>query len=374
MDNLKQTIDELARSSGALSGKNAIVGLDGFVDKIMHVVGQRHGPGTAYDPMPTIETFGGKVTAAAGESANFEMWLQREKLGGNGPIMANALIAAGLKLNYLGMLGTPVHPVFEDFARRSQAVSLGEPGVTHALEFTDGKLMLGEMADYDNLTYERILEKVGEGAFFDLMAKADLIGLINWTMTPHLTSIFNDLLAKVLPNLPSKDGGRIFFFDLCDPAKRSTADLLGALEAMKRFQGFGRAILGLNLAEAKQVGSVLGKPLPGETPDDLKAGAERIREAMGISCVVIHPRDGAAAATRDESAYVKGPFVANPKISTGAGDHFNAGFSLGTLLGLSLVGSLTVAVSTSGQYVRTAESPSLANTASFLESWSRGEI
>jgi sugar/nucleoside kinase (ribokinase family) len=374
MDNLTQTIDELARHSGSLHGKTAIVGLDGFVDKIMQVVGQRHGPGTAYDPLPTIAEWGERVSAAAGKSANFEMWQQREKLGGNGPIMANALLAAGLPVRYLGMLGTPVHPVFEDFARRSHAISLGQPGITHALEFNDGKIMLGAMADYDNLTYERILERIGEGAFFDLMARADLVGLINWTMTPHLTSIFHDLLTRVLPVLPPKDGGRLFFFDLCDPAKRSAGDLRAALEAIRRFQGHGRTILGLNLAEAHQVGQVLGQPFTADRPEDLTAAAVRIREALGIQCVVIHPRDGAAAATREESAYVKGPFVSHPKISTGAGDHFNAGFSLGALLGVSLVASLTIAVATSGQYVRTAESPSLAHTSSFLQRWKQGTI
>lgn len=374
MDNLKKTIEELARHAGSISGKQAIVGLDGFVDKIMQIVGRRHGPGTAYEALPTISSWGEKISAAAGKSANFEMWKQYEKLGGNGPIMANALLAAGLNLRYMGMLGLPVHPVFKDFAARSQAISLGHPGITHALEFTDGKIMLGEMADYDNLTYQRILDTVGEGTFFDLMARADLIGLINWTMTPHLTTIFNDLLTRVLPVLPPKDGGRTFFFDLCDPAKRSSGDLLGALEAIKRFQAHGRTLLGLNLAEAHQVGAVLKAPLQDESPEGLKSGAQRIREAMGIQCVVIHPRTGAAAATKEESVYVKGPFVENPKISTGAGDHFNAGFSLGAVLGLSLTACLTIAVATSGQYVRTAESPSLANTSSFLESWSQGAI
>ena len=34
--------------------------------------------------------------------------------------------------------------------------------------------MLGEMADFDNLTYERILKIIGEGAFHDLVASAVL--------------------------------------------------------------------------------------------------------------------------------------------------------------------------------------------------------
>ena len=115
-------------------------------------------------------------------------------------------------------------------------------------------------------------------------------------------------------------------------------------------------------------------PMSNDGPEGLKAAALRIREKLGIQCVVIHPRDGAAAATREEAAYVKGPFVENPKISTGAGDHFNAGFALGELLGLSIIACLTVAVATSGQYVRSAESPNLPNTVSFLERWSEGAI
>lgn len=373
-DYLQQTLAELAKQSSQATSKRAIIGLDGFVDTIMHVVDKRHGPGTAYEPMPSIAEWGRRISAAAGESANFEMWPQREKLGGNGPIMAYALLAAGIELRYLGMLGQPIHPVFEDLARRSQAVSFGAPGFTQALEFGDGKIMLGEMADFDNLTYERIIDTLGEGAFHDLVSRADLVGMVNWTMIPHLTSIFNDVLNNVLPHLPPRDGGRIFFFDLCDPAKRSTGDLLGALESIRRFQNHGRVILGLNYAEARQVGKVLGLPVQGNQPDQLKTGAMRIREKLGIHTVVIHPRDGAACATRDEAVYVKGPFVENPKISTGAGDHFNAGYCVGALLNLSPLACLTVAVATSGQYVRTAESPSLPGTTSFLERWSRGEV
>ena len=61
-----------------------------------------------------------------------------------------------------------------------------------------------------------------------------------------------------------------------------------------------------------------------------------------------------------------GPFVENPAISTGAGDHFNAGFCLGKLLGLDDDEAATAAVGTSGYYVRHAASPSLAQLAEFL--------
>jgi sugar/nucleoside kinase (ribokinase family) len=82
--------------------------------------------------------------------------------------------------------------------------------------------------------------------------------------------------------------------------------------------------------------------------------------------VVVHPRRGAAAATATESASFAGPFVQEPKISTGAGDHFNAGFCLGRMLGLGLEESLCTGVATSGYYVRTAISPSAKQLSEFI--------
>ena len=61
-----------------------------------------------------------------------------------------------------------------------------------------------------------------------------------------------------------------------------------------------------------------------------------------------------------------GPFVQQPKISTGAGDHFNAGFCLGRVLGFGLEESLCTGVATSGYYVRTAESPTAQQLAEFI--------
>ena len=94
--------------------------------------------------------------------------------------------------------------------------------------------------------------------------------------------------------------------------------------------------------------------------------AVRIRGKLELGTVVIHPRKGAAAANEKGSANFAGPFVKEPKISTGAGDHFNSGFSAAQLLGMDLEESLAVGVGTSGYYVRNAESPSAKQLAEFL--------
>ena len=67
-----------------------------------------------------------------------------------------------------------------------------------------------------------------------------------------------------------------------------------------------------------------------------------------------------------QTAQFAGPFVQEPRISTGAGDHFNAGFCLAQVLGMNLEESLCVGVSTSGYYVRTAESPSAIQLSEFI--------
>src|SRR6185295_14503155 len=68
----------------------AFVGLDGFVDEIIHVVDKRDSP-DSFQRLPSIAKLAKRIAAAADKSTNFELVPQRVKLGGNGPIMANAL-------------------------------------------------------------------------------------------------------------------------------------------------------------------------------------------------------------------------------------------------------------------------------------------
>ena len=111
---------------------------------------------------------------------------------------------------------------------------------------------------------------------------------------------------------------------------------------------------------------MLGLPGRAEPEEAIEDNARAIREKLGLSCVVIHPRRSAAAAVEGESARFDGPFVQQPKISTGAGDHFNAGFCIGRVLGFGLEECLCVGVATSGYYVRSAESPGAVELADFI--------
>ena len=203
MDNKKQTLEELAALDPAAPAKKALVGIDGFVDKIVHPVDQRSGPGDQFTPISTISEFGARISSAAGKSANIELAPVVDKLGGNGPIMANAQSSLGIDVRYVGALGEKaIHPVFEDFAEKTRAVSLADPGVTHAAEFNDGKIMFGSMASLDNICYETILQTMGQEALAEAFAGSDSIAMVNWTMIPYLSDVFRQFLGKLLPSLP----------------------------------------------------------------------------------------------------------------------------------------------------------------------------
>ena len=65
-------------------------------------------------------------------------------------------------LAYVGNLGYPnIHPVFADFAKKAQVVSIGEPGHTDALEFDDGKLMLGKLTPLNDVNWDNLMQRVG---------------------------------------------------------------------------------------------------------------------------------------------------------------------------------------------------------------------
>ena len=281
--------------------------------------------------------------------------------------MANAHVSLGLNVRYLGALGHPsIDPVFKDFALQTNAISIANPGITTALEFKDGKLMFGNTSSLEEIEYARILEVAGEGAFIDMLAKAELVSIVNWTMIPKMTSILVEIVDKIMPNLPPIDT-RNFFFDLTDPAKRSSQDLLEVLKVISRYQAYAEVTLGLNYNEALQVCETLGINGGDKDEESLCSICTEIRQKLEIACVVVHPTESAACATKDGAWWTEGPFTENPKITTGAGDHFNAGFTSARLCGFSPLTSLALATCTSGYYVRTAQSPSTSQVISLLK-------
>jgi sugar/nucleoside kinase (ribokinase family) len=368
-DLLTQTSNQLATVKNELKTKRALIGFDGFVDEIVRMVDKRSSL-KEYSTIPTIAQLAARIAEAAGKSANIEMVVQKMKLGGNGPIMANAIAAFGAQVTYIGNLGYPaLHPVFEELAKRAQVISIANPGHTDALEFDDGKLLLGKLETLNDVTWDNLVRRAGEEKLAELLAGAHLISLNNWTMLPYMSDIWKNIQQRLCPHLPASSKNHLIFFDLADPEKRLAADIRGALELIANFQNYFQVILGTNEKESFEIADVLGIPQPDNQKESMKRMAEELRAQLGIFNVVIHPVQYAVAASASEVQLVDGPYDPKPLISTGAGDHFNAGFCLGRLSGFDPEKSLLTGVATSGFYVRTAKSPAVDDLINFIHNW-----
>src|SRR6516162_8934395 len=218
----EQCAQRLLTGAANAERMTAFVGLDGFVDEIVHVVDKRDGP-DSFQRLATISKLAERVGAAAGKSTNIEIVSRATKLGGNGPIMANTLAGFGLKVTCLGTLGWPnLHPVFADFAKRAEVHSIAEPGHTDALEFNDGKIMLGKHQSLKQMNWENIKSRFGQEKFATQFGRADLVGFVNWTMLTYMSDIWSAVLKEICPAM--KGTRRKLFIDLADPEKRTNED------------------------------------------------------------------------------------------------------------------------------------------------------
>ena len=358
-------IIEMLQSNSGLKHQ-VLVGFDGFVDEICEVVEERL-TASAYRPVKTITDYSNKVGKYAGLSMNIEIVPTMIKLGGNAPIMANCLSELGNSIDFIGAIGNnEIHPLFRDFADRCRnCFSISDPGHTDALEFTDGKIMLGKIEPMDKVNWDNIIAKIGEDKLKNIVQECKLIAFNNWTLIFGMNSIiegFTDILAN-------SNHKPYIYFDLSDPTKRDRQDLREAIYYISQMQKVGKVILGLNKNESDLISQILKKK-----EVDLANRALMIKDTMEIFACVIHDIKGASCGYEDKSIWLDGPFTPKPKLSTGAGDNFNAGYCYGILSGLSPAESLLTGVSTSGFYVREKHSPTNSELITFIKSFVNNQI
>jgi sugar/nucleoside kinase (ribokinase family) len=368
--NILKAADAIAARKAVMRTKKFLVGFDGFVDEIIHAVATRKNK-HEYQRIETISEFASRIATAAGKSANIELVPVLEKLGGNGPLMAMAAAGMGAQVTCIGMLGYPeIHPVFKPLKSICKVVSVGQPGHTDALEFHDGKLMLGKLNTIKDMCWQRLLDVVGEPVLRELFFLSDMVSCTNWTMLTEMEEIIENMIRLV------PEGSKVkFFFDLADPEKRSRADLTRVIEQIKSLNKKTEVILGLNLREAEQVSNVIGlTEKTQESAQGVRDAAVRVRERMGISGVVVHAIKFAGASIGADSAGIEGPHCPSPKLSTGAGDHFNGGFCGGIMADLPVLDALYSGVGASGWYVRNGRSPTSEDIVGLLKSWGNGTL
>lgn len=341
------------------------VGFDGFVDEMITVVASRKNL-EDFLPVPDIGTFGGLITKAAGHSSLQEIVVTATHPGGCAVNLGDGLANLGVPVDVFATLGQPAHPAFAEVAAKFHSChSWGrEPGRTLAFEFHDGKLMFSAVRQLADFTPAHVAKMLADRNYAAACERARLIALTDWTLYPHMTAVWRLLQEKIYAQLKHHPA---FFIDLVDPSSRSESDVRAMLETLPGIETCGPLTLGLNGNEANVLTRVLGLPFTADEATPALSLASAIRQKLKISEVTIHQPKFAVAADRTEEAMLTSPFCAKPKKSTGAGDRFNAGFSLGLLLGVDTRSRLALGCGASGFFVRQARSATLPELADFLE-------
>ena len=177
---------------------NIFVGFDGFVDKILKPVRMKGKEGTEF--FLTMKEFADYLIGKEGKSCSVAVEKVQEKIGGNMPIVANALGTLGCSTVCVGAMGIPeVLPIFRKMSGNCRLISVANPGYSDALEFESGKLMLGDNGDIDALDYRRLVEAVPEEAFIGYLEECDGAAFLNWGELIGSNDIWENILFKILP-------------------------------------------------------------------------------------------------------------------------------------------------------------------------------
>ena len=136
-----QLAQKLRDALPVIPSKHVTAGFDGFIDSIVRIIATKS-PDGIHEVFATSQEFGNYILSKAGSSFAFETEQMNLKLGGNLPIMANALGSLGIHVDCIGALGYPViHPLFTQLPATCVLHSFCKPGTAVAYEFNDGKII-----------------------------------------------------------------------------------------------------------------------------------------------------------------------------------------------------------------------------------------
>lgn len=368
---LSELKDRLRLAEPSLCDKKVFAGFDGFVDKIMKAVSKKRNYDTIF--MKQIGEFASRVQESAGKSGQIELVTEQVKLGGNAPILSNALGALGIKTYCFGSMGYPkVHPAFNALNKNCEVNTMLEPGQSNALEFIDGKIILSELGPFEHYDWKYISSVLGKKAIQGAIDASAVVCLVDWSNLPHGSDIWNGLLDDVI-----KPSGRTdfeFLFDLCDPSKKTTEQIDELLDLIGCFSSYGAVTLALNENETLRIWSAIkGLDLDiiadRKCSPDIRTAGEDLYKTMNIKTIVIHPIDRCIVLQDRKIIEFEGRLEKAPKIITGAGDNFNAGYCLGLLAKLPLHHIILLGMAAAGAYVKYGYSPDLKSLISYIDQW-----
>lgn len=346
-----------------ISGK-VLLGCDGFVDETYEIVEVRNSK-TEFTAMKHLKQFGELLVERADGGVGVELVPKRRCEGGFGINTARILGVLGLNPVLPGLYGTPqLDPAFEEFKDDCTLISLGDPALTIALEFSDGKVLMSNLEAVSSLTWQDFEQTVSESQRKEIFSDVDILGLGYWSLTTDFDSFFKGFMKQYETLKPP----RRMIFDFADIKKKSSESFQVSLDLIRSYNSKIRMTLSLNEHEVFELFSRSGVDCPEATPPVIASALTVAREKIGFDELVVHtPYFAAASSAGDGEAHAIQERQTNVVRSAGAGDSFNGGYICGCLANMPLKERLVVANAATAFFVTTATAPNRAQLIAQIE-------
>lgn len=325
---------------------NVLMGFDGFVDKILKPIRTKTQETAVV--FKTTKEFTDYLAEKSGKSCSVDMEVIQEKIGGNMPIVANALGTLGCKTVCIGAMGTPeILPIFKDMSSNCSLISVSNPGYCSSLEFEDGKLMLATNTDIDKLDYETLIAHVSEKELIEYFNKCDAVTFLNWGELVCSNDIWEKILLNIIPAC-TFDKKKLMFVDFSDFSKKTTEEVIKMMEMLKAYEEHFDITVSLN---ENEMDLFLEKLEIGNEDASFKERILKLSKEFPCKNFVVHLL-GSSCYVKDNEVYtIEKDVIKEPQIITGGGDNFNAGLLFGLLLDFSIDKAIKVGSAVSCLYV-----------------------
>jgi hypothetical protein len=373
---VKEALANLDTVLKNVKGKQAFMGFDGYIDTIYRMVKNRPNANEViyYDNMAE---FGKRIMDAAGSSASIERILKKKLGGGFTANMARAMANMGpdMTVHLYGALGLPDEdPIFaSSLPQNVKRKSVGQMGLTLAMEFHDGKIMSQDMEGIITLTWDKLISQIGgRDRLIDIFNQVDVIGTGHWALMTHMTNYWEHFLADIFPNV-SNLKKKYFFVDPADIQKRTKADIQNMIFTLKQINENMPVVLSLNDRETIDVANALSEykvpPVQKGKPETYREAGKNINQVANLQHLLVHDPHFATMTSPDLHIWVTEGYTSKPGFTTAAGDHFNAGILIGLMGGLSSAASLVIANAATAIFVRTGKSPNKTSLKKFISTY-----
>ena len=346
---MKKYVDYINNLSG-----NILLGCDGFVDETYEIVEERKSQ-SDYSTIENLKDFGELIVERSGGGVGVEIVPKRRCEGGFGINTGRIAACLGLKPVLPGLYGEKeIDPAYEEFVESCELTSLGDPALTLAFEFSNGKLLMSDLGAVSNLKWEDFEKHFGEAKIKELFTGVDILGLGYWS----LTSNFDDLFKGFMKQYETITPPRRMFFDFADIKKKSSESFMTSLELIKQHNSKIPMAFSLNHHEIMELCSRIGVECAEATPEAITAALPIARDKIGFDELIVHTPDFAvASSTAEGEACAMQDRQSNVVRLAGAGDSFNGGYICASLGDLPIKERLVVANATTAFFVTQGTGP-----------------